>query len=112
MTNKPRRATIAALDALGLLARFAVVRAGSDGPLKPDARALLEPLATLGVDARDAWMIGDGAQDVDAGRAAGCFTIGVRGGLQGDAKLEAARPDAIVASLVALATLVRDARCA
>jgi phosphoglycolate phosphatase len=103
VTNKPRPATLAVLEGLGLLARFAVVRAGSDGPLKPDPRAILEPLAAMGVEAGGAWMVGDGEQDVRAGRAAGCVTVGVRGGLQGDSKLVASSPDALVGSLLEVA---------
>jgi phosphoglycolate phosphatase len=108
VTNKPRAATLAVLRGLGLLDRFAVVRAGSDGPLKPDPRALLEPLAALGVEPERAWMVGDGEQDVRAGRAARCQTVGVRGGLQGDARLEASAPDALFASLAEVAAALRS----
>jgi phosphoglycolate phosphatase len=106
VTNKPRGSTVRVLDALGLTPCFAAVRTGSDGPLKPDPRAVLDALFTVGVDARDAWMVGDGAQDIEAGRAAGCVTVGVRGGLQGDAKLEAAAPDVLLASLRELPALL------
>ncbi len=107
VTNKPRGATIAVLAALGLSERFASVRTGSDGPLKPDPRAILDALRWMGIDAKDAWMVGDGEQDVRAGRAAGCATVGVKGGFQGDTKLIAAEPDALVDSLSALAEIVR-----
>jgi phosphoglycolate phosphatase len=107
VTNKPRGATVAVLSALGLAARFAVVRTGSDGALKPDPRALLEPLEAMRFSASEAWMVGDGEQDVRAGRAAGCQTVGVRGGLQGDAKLLAAAPDALVDSLSELAAILQ-----
>ncbi len=107
VTNKPRGATMAVLRALGLSERFASVRTGSDGPLKPDPRAILDVLNWIRIAPKDAWVVGDGEQDVRAGRAAGCQTVGVRGGLQGDAKLVASEPDALVASLGELAAFVK-----
>jgi phosphoglycolate phosphatase len=106
VTNKPRRATLACLDALGVTARFMAIRAGGDGPLKPDPSGVTGALASMRVGPAQAWMIGDGEQDVIAGRAAGCVTVGVRGGFQ-DAKLEAATPDMLVGSLLELITLLR-----
>jgi phosphoglycolate phosphatase len=106
VTNKPRPPTLAILRVLGLSERFATVRTGSDGPLKPDPRAILDVLRWMGIDPKDAWIVGDGEQDIRAGRAAGCQTVGVRGGLQGDAKLVASEPDALVGSLGELAEVV------
>jgi phosphoglycolate phosphatase len=99
VTNKPRGATLAVLAALGLAERFAIVRTGSDGPLKPDPRPVLDALAWMRVPPRDTWMVGDGVQDIRAGRGAGCHTIGVRGGIQGDARLVESEPDLLVNSL-------------
>ena len=107
VTNKPRGATLAVLRALGLAERFASVRTGSDGPLKPDPRPILDVLRWMRIEPKAAWVVGDGEQDVRAGRAAGCQTVGVRGGLQGDAKLVASEPDALVASLGELAEVVK-----
>jgi phosphoglycolate phosphatase len=109
VTNKPRGATLGVLRALGLEARFAGIRTGSDGPLKPDPSAILEVLEVMGVAPADAWMVGDGEQDVAAGRAAGCTTIGLRGGLQGDAKMEASRPDLLLGSIRELASALKAA---
>ena len=107
VTNKPRPPTLAILRAFGLSERFASVRTGSDGPLKPDPRAILDVLRWMRIEPTDTWVVGDGEQDVRAGRAAGCQTVGVRGGLQGDAKLIASEPDALVASLGELAEVVK-----
>jgi phosphoglycolate phosphatase len=107
VTNKPRGATMAVLAALDLAGRFAIVRTGSDGPLKPDPRAILDVLASLRVEAPHAWFVGDGEQDVRAGHAAGCQTVGLLGGLQGDAKLLASKPDALVSSLGELAEVLK-----
>lgn len=45
--------------------------------LKPDPAPVLEACRRLGVAPRNAVMVGDTCYDVDAGRAAGCATIGV-----------------------------------
>ncbi|MGO8992213.1 MAG: HAD family hydrolase [Polyangiaceae bacterium] len=107
VTNKPRGATMAVLNALGLAERFASVRTGSDGALKPDPRAILDVLKWIRIEPKNAWVVGDGEQDIRAGRAAGCQTVGVRGGLQGDARLVATEPDALVGSLGELAEVVK-----
>jgi phosphoglycolate phosphatase-like HAD superfamily hydrolase len=55
-------------------------------------------------------MVGDGEQDILAGRAAGCVTVGVRGGIQGSERLEAARPDMLLETLLELVALVKVGR--
>jgi phosphoglycolate phosphatase len=109
VTNKPRGSTMAVLGALGILSRFAVVRTGSDGPLKPDPHALMTTLERVGVPPSDAWMVGDADQDVLAGRAAGCLTVVVRGGFQAWERVEASKPDVVIASLRELAALASSA---
>ncbi len=106
VTNKPRGATLAVLKAFDIDARFAFIRAGTDGPLKPDPRAVKDALDAIGVAPADAWMVGDAEQDVRAGRAAGCATIVVRGGFQSAARVEASKPDLIVDSLLDLISLL------
>jgi phosphoglycolate phosphatase len=106
VTNKPRAATLAVLDALDARGRFASIVAGGDGPLKPDPAAIDAALAPMHLRAEEAWMVGDGPQDIAAGRAAGCPTIGVRGGFASDALLEAAAPDRLLRSIAELVPLV------
>jgi phosphoglycolate phosphatase len=107
VTNKPRGSTLGVLTALGIRDRFAAIRTGSDGPLKPDPAAIADALGRIEVAPQDAWMVGDGEQDIRAGRSAGCATVGIRGGLQGDAKLEASAPDVILGSILELPELLR-----
>ncbi|CAN5924866.1 phosphoglycolate phosphatase [soil metagenome] len=96
VTNKPRDVTIALVEALGMT--FEASWAGGDGPLKPAPDSVLAMIARLGVAAGDAWMIGDGPQDVGAGKAAGCFTVGVPG-IAERARLLASGPDLVCESL-------------
>ena len=106
VTNKPRDATLAVLDAMGIAKYFAAVTAGGDGPLKPAADPILRVARELSVAPAETWMIGDGPQDVGAGHAAGAVTIAVRGGFLPEARVKAEKPDAWIDSLVDLPALL------
>jgi 2-phosphoglycolate phosphatase len=106
VTNKPRDVTLAVLDALEIRVLFPVIWGGGDGPLKPAPDSVRSVVARLGVAPRDAWMIGDGPQDIGAGRAAGCFTVGVPGIAERE-RLVASKPDLLCESLVDLADVLR-----
>jgi phosphoglycolate phosphatase len=102
-TNKPRITTDAVLAGLGLDGRFGAVVAGGDVPEpKPHPRALTRVAQLLDVPVSTLVMVGDGAQDVECGRAAGTLTVGVRGGMGDAARLEASRPDLLIDSLAEL----------
>ena len=62
-------------------------------------------IARLGVTASGAWMIGDGPQDIGAGKAAGCFTVGVPGIAERE-RLLASEPDRMCESLVEVGELL------
>lgn len=104
-TNKPRPSTLAVMAAMDMSKYFSAVTAGGDGPLKPAPDPLLRIFAELAVDARDAWMVGDGTQDIGAARAVGCAAIAVGGGFVPRARLEAAKPDVWIDSLEELLSL-------
>jgi phosphoglycolate phosphatase len=102
-TNKPRRTSLAVLRGLGLEARFKGVVAGDDLPKrKPDPAMVIETARLLGVPVQSVVMVGDGPQDVLSGRAAGAFTIGVRGGIQALERLTASAPDLMIDTLAEL----------
>lgn len=103
VTNKARAVTERILDALGITDRFAVIYAGGDGALKPSAEPMRVVANAVGVEVRDAWLVGDADQDVGAARAAGCTSIAVLGGFQSAERVLAARPDVVVESLRELA---------
>ncbi len=105
-TNKPRATTLLVLDGLGLAPRFGAIAAGGDGPLKPHPFVLELVLRQLGVAPRDAWMVGDGPQDIGAGKAAGTVTIGVLEGFVDPARLREAKPDVLLATLHELLPLL------
>jgi len=102
-TNKPRRTSVAVLRGLGLEARFKGVVAGDDlAQRKPDPAPMHEVARLLGVPIAEVVMVGDGPQDVLSGRAAGAFTIGVRGGIQAFERLAASEPDLMIDTLAEL----------
>ena len=102
-TNKPRATTLAVLDALGALDRFATIVAGGDLPtLKPDPLSLVTIAERLRCPAKALVVVGDGPQDIEAGKRAGACTIGVRGGIAAPERLLAADPDFVLESLLEL----------
>ena len=106
-TNKPRVTTAAVLAGLGLAGAFEVVMAGGDLPeKKPDPAPLLRIAAQLRLSPAELVMIGDGPQDVECARAAGARSVGVENGIADRARLHAARPDALIATLHELAALL------
>jgi phosphoglycolate phosphatase len=108
-TNKPRSATVPLVAALGMTAYFDAIYAGGDGPLKPDPAAITGALAPMGVSPRDAWVVGDGPQDIRAGAGAGAFTVAVKGGFASESALREAKPHVLLGSLVELPALLRGA---
>jgi 2-phosphoglycolate phosphatase len=108
ITNKPRDVTLLVLDALGIGLFFQAIWGGGDGPLKPSPASVLDVAARLGAPVTSAWMIGDGPQDIGAGKAAGCFTVGVPGIAERE-KLVASGPDLVCDSVVELRDVLRRA---
>lgn len=106
VTNKPRAIAVLLLARMEIDGSFDVVRAGGDGPLKPDPWPLVDALRELDVEPESAWVIGDGPQDIGAGRAARCFTIAVRNGFGSGEALAAAGPSLTIDSLLELVELV------
>lgn len=110
VTNKPRDATLALLDALSATALFARIVSGDDAPLKPSPEPVLLALSSTGVAPEDAWVVGDGLQDILAARAAGAMGIAVLGGFTAEDALRASGADAVLETLSELLPLVAHCR--
>jgi 2-phosphoglycolate phosphatase len=107
-TNKPRLTTDLILRALELTPRFRAVVAGDDLPRKkPDPLPIVHLAERLGLPLSELVVVGDGAQDIAAGRAAGVRTIGVRHGIQPLEKMLAEGPDQVIGSLLELPALLK-----
>lgn len=78
VTNKPTRMTDPLLAGLGLSKRAACSISGDTLPQrKPDPAQLLLASQQIGVPSERTVYVGDAARDIEAGRAAGMFTIAV-----------------------------------
>jgi 2-phosphoglycolate phosphatase len=76
VTNKPKRMTEPLLAGLGIDSRAACSISGDTIPQrKPDPAPLLLASQQIGVPAEKTVYVGDSVRDIDAGRAAGMFTI-------------------------------------
>jgi len=96
LTNKPGDMSRTILQGLGVAKRFARILGAGDVPArKPDPAGLLGLLDELGIQAAEAWIVGDSATDVHTGRAAGVRVAGVAWGFH-PAGLRAAGPDRIL----------------
>jgi phosphoglycolate phosphatase len=64
--------------------------------VKPHPGHLLAALKGLRLSSSEAAMVGDHPTDIQAGRAAGCFTVGVTSGRMGPEQLQAAGADLVL----------------
>jgi phosphoglycolate phosphatase len=102
-TNKPRSTTDVVLGRLGVRTLFAAIAADGDfSAIKPSPEPIFGIAKQLGVEPSQLVMVGDGPQDIEAGRRAGCRTIGVLGGFLPAERLSAAQPDVLIESLAEL----------
>ena len=97
LSNKPHETTVKVLEALFTENAFDMYFGAREGvPLKPDKTAVLEIIAKLGVRAEDCLYIGDTATDIQTGKGAGLFTVGVLWGFRQRGELERAGAGAII----------------
>lgn len=76
VTNKPGFLTAPLLQKLGLAQRASVVVSGDTLAVKkPDPAPVLHACAQIGVEPRRCLFVGDDLRDVEAGRAAGAYTV-------------------------------------
>jgi len=101
-TGKSRRGLERALDASGLREHFVASRCADETHPKPHPAMLNELLAALGVEARDALMIGDTSHDLAMAREAKVDAVAVSYGAHPESALRAYQPVACVGSVTAL----------
>jgi len=99
-SSNPRKLIIRVLDLTGLLNYVDVVIGAEDVKRgKPHPYIIEEAVKRLGVKPFEAIYVGDTIYDVEAGKAAGVFTVAVLTGAASREKLENSRPDMIVENL-------------
>lgn len=69
-----------------------------DCPIKPDPTAVFEVINELGVKKEDCVYIGDTITDMQTGKNAGLYTIGVLWGFRDFEELKSGNPDKIISS--------------
>ena len=114
VTNKVAALTLPLLDRLGLASRAAAIVAGDTLALKkPDPAPVLHACTRAGIAPRRSVFVGDDRRDVEAGRAAGLFTVTAAWGYLGGENPIDWRADALVTTPQELAALLRrQALCA
>ena len=96
LTNKPVVPSRAIVDALKLAPYFSQVYGGNSfATKKPDPEGALRLLEEIGVPAAQAAMVGDSHTDVETGRNAGLWTVGVTYGFAPQTLADAS-PDVLV----------------
>lgn len=94
VSNKPKRFVHQILDHLALSEFFVVALGGDSSPeRKPSPVPLFAALDRLGVPELGGLMVGDGLQDLQAGKAAGLRTAAVLFGFRNEATLRAEGAD-------------------
>ncbi len=107
LSNKPHEATVPIIKSFFGAETFSVIRGAMEGvPIKPDPTAALEITKTMGVSPSECMYVGDTAVDMETGKSAGFYTIGVLWGfrdreelLGGGADFIAEKPEEISALL-------------
>jgi len=92
------------VEATGLAPWLDHVQGTDAAPYKPAPDVVLRALDVVG--GRGAWMVGDSASDIEAGRAAGLRTYAVTWGTHAAERLAEARPDALEPDLARLPALL------
>lgn len=99
VTNKPGFLTRKILEYLGISDLFRVVIGGDEFPTrKPDPGPVLEVLYRLKVPSSKTVVIGDGPQDMLAGKAAGCHTCAVTYGYCSEKEMREFNPDKVISA--------------
>lgn len=97
ITNKPISQTEKLLTGLAVRPRFRTVLGGDSlAEKKPHPLPLRHFMEANGLEARETVIIGDGVNDVRAGKAAGVLTVGVTFGVATGEEMAAERPDYII----------------
>lgn len=98
LSNKPHPTAEKVVKALFGEQTFSYIFGARENiPLKPDPYGVFEILNLLGLEQSEALYIGDMATDVQTGKAAGLFTVGVLWGFRTKDELEKAGADAVAA---------------
>ena len=107
VSNKRQEPSVAILKGLKVSHHFNMILGGDQViEKKPAPESILRTLNQLRVAPKQAIMIGDSPDDLQAGRVAGLITCGVTYGFHPKERLLAARPDYLIDSLQQLRDVI------
>lgn len=108
LSNKPHETTLKVAEAL-FGDRLDLCFGQREGkPIKPDPTVLKEMLSMLGITPDECLYAGDTATDMQTGKGAGCFTVGVLWGFRTEKELRDNRADAIVQKPAQILELIKE----
>ena len=96
LSNKPHDTTVAVAEAMFGKNIFDIIIGGGNGPLKPAPDSLFEILAKANTMKSECIYIGDSTVDMQTGKNAGVFTVGVLWGFEERSKLAKQEPNAMI----------------
>jgi len=97
LSNKPQEAMLKCVEQYLHPYRFEIILGQREGiPIKPDPTAALEMCDQLGLTPDQVIFIGDTAVDIETGKRAGMYTIGVNWGFRSRSELEKMKADYII----------------
>lgn len=108
VTNKPMRYTDALIPKIGLQHAGCVISGDTTPHAKPHPEPLFEAARQLKLAPADCWYVGDDLRDIDAGKAAGMFTVAAGWGYCGNTEPLEWKAHAIAQTPTDLLTLLHQ----
>ncbi len=106
LSNKPNEATVPIVKSFFGENTFRIARGAMEGvPVKPDPTAALDIIRSIGVSPEACVYVGDTAVDMETGKRAGFYTVGVLWGFREYDELSASGADKIVETPEEILTL-------
>jgi phosphoglycolate phosphatase len=107
ITNKPEIFTQAILEGSGLISYLDLVVSGDTvSKKKPDSMPLQYSCETLELEPKEAIMVGDSCNDIEAGFSAGTYVVTVPYGYQYGQSIESDKVDLAIENLNDLVTII------
>ena len=111
VTNKSQRFTLPLTAQMAVLKGAAAVVSGdTTAHTKPHPAPVLEAARLAGISPERCWYVGDDKRDIDAGRAAGMFTVAAAWGYLGEHDIDSWGADVVLHRVEELLQLL-DACC-
>ena len=106
ITNKPEAFVAPLLTEVGLDGFFTWIIGGGATKPKPDPAALFYVMQMAQVETTDAVFVGDSCNDIQAAKAAGVYSVGMRYGYNHGRPIELEEPDQVLDNLADLLPLL------